>query len=58
MAGVAGAGLAWWRYQPHQVAAGAEAALWGLSFDTPAGAQLALAPLRGKPLLINFVGDA
>lgn len=54
VAGLAGAGLAWWRYQPHQVSAGAEATLWSLSFDTPTGAQLHLAPLRGKPLLINF----
>ncbi|MGE0330700.1 MAG: TlpA disulfide reductase family protein [Ramlibacter sp.] len=54
VAGVAGAGLAWWRHQPHEVTAGAEAVLWGLSFDTPAGGQLALAPMRGKPLLINF----
>jgi len=53
-AGLAGAGLAWWRYQPHAVAAGAQAALWHLSFETPSGTQLALAPLRGKPLLINF----
>lgn len=54
VAGLAGAGLAWWRYQPHEAAAGAQAALWGLSFETPGGGQLALAPMRGKPLLINF----
>ncbi len=54
IAGLAGASLAWWRYQPHEVAAGAETALWKLSFDTPAGSQLALAPMQGKPLLINF----
>jgi thiol-disulfide isomerase/thioredoxin len=54
VAGIAGAGLAWWRYQPHEVAQGAESSLWGLSFDTPSGPQLALASLRGKPLLINF----
>lgn len=54
LAGLAGAGLAWWRFQPHEVTPGAEAALWGLSFETPAGTQLALAPMRGKPLLINF----
>ncbi len=30
------------------------AALWSLSFDTPDGGTLAMATLRGKPLLINF----
>jgi thiol-disulfide isomerase/thioredoxin len=54
VAGLAGAGLAWWRYQPHAVAAGAEAALWSLSFEMPAGGRLSLASMRGKPLLINF----
>ena len=53
-AALAGAGLAWWRLRPHDVATGAEAALWALSFDTPTGSQLAMAPLRGKPLLVNF----
>lgn len=54
VAGLAGAGLAWWRLRPHDVADGAEAALWGLKFDTPTGSQLAMAPLRGRPLLVNF----
>lgn len=37
-------------------AAGTDAAtsFWRLSFDTPAGATLATASLRGKPLLVNF----
>lgn len=49
----AGAGLAWRR----QAAAPATAAapdLWSLSFDTPAGPPLAMASLRGRPLLVNF----
>lgn len=54
VAALAGAGLAWWRLRPHDVAAGAEAVLWTLSFDTPTGSQLPMAPLRGKPLLVNF----
>ncbi len=28
--------------------------IWPLRFETPAGGQLALADLRGKPLLLNF----
>ncbi len=50
----AGAGLAWWRLQPEPVVDGAAEALWGQSFDTPGGGSLAVASLRGKPLLLNF----
>lgn len=53
-AATAGAGLAWWRLQPHDMAPGAEQALWALQFDTPAGSRLAMSDFRGKPLLINF----
>ncbi|MFO1245648.1 MAG: TlpA disulfide reductase family protein [Ramlibacter sp.] len=53
-AGVTGAGVAWWKFQPHAVSPGAELALWGLSFDTPTGGTLALQALKGRPLLINF----
>lgn len=28
--------------------------LWPMNFDTPAGAQLAMQSLRGKPLVLNF----
>ena len=52
VAAAAGAGWAWWRRSaPPAVDT---AALWSLRLDTPAGAPLALAQLRGKPLLINF----
>lgn len=54
LAALAGAGVAWRRFQPRPVAEGAEATLWDLRFDTPAGPPLALVGLRGKPLLINF----
>lgn len=50
-AAAAGAGVAWRRFQP------AEADLtgfWERSFATLEGGQLALASLRGKPLLVNF----
>lgn len=52
-AAAAGGGLAWWR---HVVAPGDDlTALWSLSLARPeGGSELALAGLRGKPLLINF----
>jgi thiol-disulfide isomerase/thioredoxin len=53
-AGSAGLGAAWW----HRHAAAADAdgldMLWTLSFERPEGGELAMAALRGKPLLINF----
>lgn len=51
-AGAAGAGLAWWRSRRGPTDDGAE--IWPLHFATPAGGQLTLAELRGKPLLLNF----
>lgn len=65
VAGLAGAGAAWWKYQPDAVVppAGAGAAgkaeetyeaFWGLSFETPAGGNLPMSSFRGKPLLVNF----
>ena len=54
LAGLAGAGLAWWRYSPTSSTPGVEAQLWTLEFDTPEGKRLALRSLRGRPLLINF----
>ena len=53
-AGLAGAGLAWWRLRPGEPDPAALQALWGLQFDTPQGSRLAMASLRGRPLLINF----
>lgn len=53
-AALAGAGVAWWRVQPHAVAQGAEAALWAMEFEQPGGGVLALKSLAGKPLLLNF----
>ncbi len=48
-AAVAGAGVAWWR-----VAGSPNEPPWSLSFETPDGQALALATLRGQPLLLNF----
>jgi thiol-disulfide isomerase/thioredoxin len=53
-AGLGGAGIAWWKFQPHAMAAGVEQTLWGLEFERPEGGALAMAALKGKPLLLNF----
>lgn len=53
-AALGGGALAWWRFQPHAMADGAEQALWGQTFTTPEGAPLAMESFRGKPLLVNF----
>lgn len=54
VAGLAGAGLAWWRYSPRPVEADLGSDFWALAFETPEGARLSLQSLRGRPLLINF----
>ena len=51
LAGLAGAGVAWWRFQPGEADL---AGFWDQHFPTPEGGHLALASLRGKPLLVNF----
>jgi len=53
-AAVGGAGVAWWKFQPHAMESGVEKALWALEFETPDGATLPLQRFLGKPLLINF----
>jgi thiol-disulfide isomerase/thioredoxin len=53
-AGLAGAGAAWWKWEPAGVGREASADLWPMTFQTPAGATLAMQSLRGKPLLLNF----
>jgi thiol-disulfide isomerase/thioredoxin len=59
----AGAGIAWWRSRQAPPAAGAGTTVvdqagaqqfWPLEFDTPEGGKLAMASLKGKPLLLNF----
>ena len=50
----AGAGVAWWRYRPKAVDDQALERMWGLSFEQPGGGALAMASLKGKPLLVNF----
>ncbi|SFB67518.1 Thiol-disulfide isomerase or thioredoxin [Polaromonas sp. OV174] len=62
-AGLAGAGAAWWKFQPHDLATGAGGAaeasrlieaFWALNFDTPDGKSLPMSSFRGKWLLVNF----
>ena len=53
-AGALGAGLAWWKFQPHAPVDGAAELWWSQQFETPDGAPLPVAPWRGKPLLVNF----
>jgi thiol-disulfide isomerase/thioredoxin len=50
----AGAGFAWWRLRPGVAEPGVLDRLWAASFTTPQGGELAMASLRGKPLLVNF----
>ncbi|MCW5632243.1 MAG: TlpA family protein disulfide reductase [Rubrivivax sp.] len=59
VAAVAGATLAWWRARPAGPGPGpapqpAVDALWNLRLPRPGGGELALASLRGSPLLLNF----
>jgi thiol-disulfide isomerase/thioredoxin len=54
LAAASGAGLAWWKFQPHAVEPGAEEALWSLEFEQPGGGTLSLRNFAGKPLVINF----
>jgi thiol-disulfide isomerase/thioredoxin len=52
-AGVAGFTGAWWRSgQGTPAVPGVD--VWSLRFDRPAGGELVLANLRGKPMLLNF----
>lgn len=50
----AGAGFGLWRTRVGPADDAALERLWGLSFQTPQGASLAMASLKGRPLLVNF----
>ncbi|MEJ8813595.1 TlpA disulfide reductase family protein [Variovorax ureilyticus] len=55
IAAAAGIGGAWWRSRGLQPGGERlDEAFWLQRFDRPEGGELALASLRGKPLLINF----
>jgi thiol-disulfide isomerase/thioredoxin len=59
-AALAGAGVAWRKFQPHGQADGevgsasSLAPIWSQSFETPEGASVAMNSFRGRPLLVNF----
>lgn len=53
-AAAAGAGIAWWRLSPGALEPDAARILWRMTFQTPAGAPLAMAGMKGRPLLVNF----
>ena len=53
-AALAGMGAAVWRLRMGEVAEPAVEAFWRMNFDSPQGTPLAMASLRGKPLLVNF----
>ncbi|MDB5870447.1 MAG: Redoxin domain protein [Polaromonas sp.] len=57
-AALAGAGTAWWKFQPHEAAPVEQAqsaeAFWAMSFDSPEGKPLPMQSFRGKLLLVNF----
>lgn len=50
--GAAAAGLGTWAWRSGRLDRGPD--LWSLELDTPDGGRLALASLRGQPLVINF----
>lgn len=53
-AAATGVGLAWWRHPPAPALPPEQAALWGLTFQTPGGQSLPMQRFAGKPLLLNF----
>ena len=53
-AALAGAGLAWRKYQVQDGAPALDNSLWQMTFTTPEGQTLQMSDLRGKPLLLNF----
>jgi len=52
-AAAGGAGWAWWRMHSGQLSE-AEQTLWAQRFDQPAGGELAMATLMGRPMVLNF----
>ena len=53
-AALAGAGVAWWRQRLAAVPGAVPASWWSLQWDSPEGQAIAMAGLRGQPLLLNF----
>ena len=57
-AGLAGAGVAWFKYQPQPFttpqSSAAQNAFWTMRFDSPDGQSQKISDFRGKFLLLNF----
>ena len=53
-AGLAGAMVAWQKFQPHALMDEAIQNFWSQEFEKPEGGTLFMKALLGKPLLINF----
>lgn len=53
-AAAVGVGVGWWRTRPAGLDQAALDRLWELTLQTPQGTPLALASLRGRPLVLNF----
>ena len=53
-AGLAGALVAWQKFEPHAVMDEAVQNFWTQSFERPEGGNLSMQAFQGKPLLINF----
>lgn len=49
-----GAAVAWHQQAASHGGSDAPAGMWALRFERPEGGELAMASLRGRPLLINF----
>jgi thiol-disulfide isomerase/thioredoxin len=54
VAALAGAGVAWRKWTPARDVGAVSDDFWRLEFETPAGAKLPMASLRGRPVLLNF----
>jgi thiol-disulfide isomerase/thioredoxin len=54
LAALAGAGVAWRRFQETPVLPQAVQDWWGRSFDLPQGGALQVSRYKGRPLLLNF----
>ncbi|TFZ01545.1 TlpA family protein disulfide reductase [Ramlibacter rhizophilus] len=55
LAGLAGGGLAWWRFRDDSPADERIApTFWSLRFPTPQDGELRMDAFRGRPLLVNF----
>lgn len=53
-AGLAGAGVAWWRLTPEAESQADSQAFWQSQFDRPEGGALSAQDFKGRPLLLNF----